>query len=116
MHHSFSDLDSEDPLVADILRREADRQVDQIELIASENIASRAVRQALGSEITNKTVEGYPGKRFHGGAHVVDEVETLAIQRAKELFGAGFANVQPTPALRPTRPSSWPCSDLVTRS
>ncbi len=95
MHHSLSDLESDDPLVADILRREADRQVDQIELIASENIASRAVRQALGSEITNKTVEGYPGKRFHGGAHVVDEVETLAIERAKELFGAGFANVQP---------------------
>jgi len=95
VHHSFSDLESDDPLVADILRREADRQIDQIELIASENIASRAVRQALGSEITNKTVEGYPGKRFHGGAHVVDEVETLAIERAKELFGAGFANVQP---------------------
>ena len=95
MHRLSLDLDASDPVVADILHREADRQVDQIELIASENIASLAVRQALGSEITNKTVEGYPGRRFHGGARVVDEVEALAIARATELFGARFANVQP---------------------
>jgi glycine hydroxymethyltransferase len=89
------DLAVGDPVVATLLERESERQVDQIELIASENIASGAVLEALGSEITNKTVEGYPGRRYHGGAHVVDEVETLAIERAKELFGVGFANVQP---------------------
>ena len=84
-----------DPKVADILSREARRQVDQIELIASENIVSQAVLDALGGHITNKTVEGYPGKRYHGGAKVVDEVEQLAIDRACELFGAAYANVQP---------------------
>jgi len=88
-------LATRDPELFGAVAGELSRQQNEIELIASENIASRAVRQALGSEITNKTVEGYPGKRFHGGAHVVDEVETLAIERAKELFGAGFANVQP---------------------
>ena len=84
-----------DPLVADILHREAQRQVDQIELIASENIVSQAVMDALGGHITNKTVEGYPGNRYHGGAKIVDEVEQLAIDRACELFGAAYANVQP---------------------
>ena len=84
-----------DRLVADILYREAKRQVEQIELIASENIVSQAVMDALGGHITNKTVEGYPGKRFHGGAKIVDEVEQLAIDRACELFGAAYANVQP---------------------
>jgi glycine hydroxymethyltransferase len=84
-----------DPVVADILRREAQRQHDQIELIASENIVSQPVLDALGSKITNKTVEGYPGSRFHGGARIVDEVEQLAIDRACELFGAAYANVQP---------------------
>jgi glycine hydroxymethyltransferase len=84
-----------DPQVADILQREARRQSGQIELIASENIVSRAVLDALGSKITNKTVEGYPGRRFHGGAKIVDEVEQLAIDRACELFGAAYANVQP---------------------
>ncbi|MEM9135392.1 MAG: serine hydroxymethyltransferase [Actinomycetota bacterium] len=88
-------LTAADPMVADILHREAERQVDQIELIASENIVSQAVMDALGGHITNKTVEGYPGNRFHGGAAVVDEVEQLAIDRACELFGAGYANVQP---------------------
>ncbi len=96
MHHFFSaPLADTDPLVADILQREAKRQVDQIELIASENIVSQAVMDALGGHITNKTVEGYPGKRFHGGAKIVDEVEQLAIDRACELFGASYANVQP---------------------
>ncbi|MEM7334248.1 MAG: serine hydroxymethyltransferase [Chloroflexota bacterium] len=91
----FNDnLTQTDPLVADILTREAQRQIDQIELIASENIVSQAVMDALGGYITNKTVEGYPGKRYHGGAKVVDEVEQLAIDRACELFGAGYANVQ----------------------
>lgn len=88
-------IEQTDPQAADILQREAQRQVNQIELIASENIVSQAVLNALGSKITNKTVEGYPGRRFHGGAKIVDEVEQLAIDRACELFGAAYANVQP---------------------
>lgn len=88
-------IQQSDPLVADILSREAQRQIDQIELIASENIVSQAVMDALGGHITNKTVEGYPGKRYHGGSKIVDEVEQLAIDRACELFGAAYANVQP---------------------
>ena len=88
-------IEQSDPLVADILKREAHRQVDQIELIASENIVSQAVMDALGGHITNKTVEGYPGNRYHGGAKIVDEVEQLAIDRACALFGAAYANVQP---------------------
>ncbi|MCA9966608.1 MAG: serine hydroxymethyltransferase [Anaerolineales bacterium] len=88
-------ISQSDPLLADILQREAARQAGQIELIASENIVSQAVRDALGAAITNKTVEGYPGNRYHGGASIVDEAETLAIERAKLLFGCQFANVQP---------------------
>ncbi len=84
-----------DPLMADILQREKLRQTDQIELIASENIVSRAVLQAIGAEITNKTVEGYPGARYHAGAGVLDEAEQVAIERATKLFGCRFANVQP---------------------
>lgn len=96
MHNLFQEsIQQTDPQAADILRREAQRQGNQIELIASENIVSRAVLEALGSKITNKTVEGYPGRRFHGGAKIVDEVEQLAIDRANELFGAAYANVQP---------------------
>jgi glycine hydroxymethyltransferase len=84
-----------DPAVADIIGREADRQRSTIELIASENFTSAAVLEAMGSVLTNKYAEGYPGKRYYGGCEVVDEVETLAIERAKELFGAEHANVQP---------------------
>ncbi len=84
-----------DPEVAGFLQKELERQGGHIELIASENIVSRAVLAALGAEITNKTVEGYPGKRFHGGAEVVDQIESLAIERAKALFGCAYANVQP---------------------
>ncbi|MFC3206994.1 serine hydroxymethyltransferase [Aquamicrobium soli] len=84
-----------DPLVAEALDNERKRQQDQIELIASENIVSRAVLDALGHEMTNKTLEGYPGNRFHGGGQFVDVVEQAAIDRAKELFGCGYANVQP---------------------
>ena len=76
-HQHNIPLIATDPQLADILQREAARQRDQIELIASENIVSRAVLDALGSKITNKTVEGYPGRRFHGGAAIVDEVEQL---------------------------------------
>ena len=77
------------------LDNETRRQRVQIELIASENVMSRAVREALGHEIGNKTLEGYPGNRFHGGGEYVDVVERLAIERARKLFGAAYANVQP---------------------
>jgi glycine hydroxymethyltransferase len=84
-----------DPAIAAHIAQELDRQQHQIELIASENIVSRAVLEAQGSILTNKYAEGYPGKRYYGGCEFVDEIETLAIERAKQLFGAGFANVQP---------------------
>ncbi len=84
-----------DPLIAAALADEKTRQQDQIELIASENIVSPGVREALGHEMTNKTLEGYPGNRFHGGGQFVDVVEQAAIDRAKDLFGAAYANVQP---------------------
>ena len=92
----FTDtLAAADPEVADAIRLELGRQRDKIELIASENIVSRAVLEAQGSILTNKYAEGYPGRRYYGGCEYVDIVETLAIERAKQLFGAGFANVQP---------------------
>jgi glycine hydroxymethyltransferase len=84
-----------DPDLFDVLRRELVRQQDQIELIASENIVSRAVLEAQGSVLTNKYAEGYPGKRYYGGCEVVDVAEELAIERAKRLFGCEYANVQP---------------------
>lgn len=84
-----------DPLVANALDQEMTRQQDQIELIASENILSRAVLDALGHAITNKTLEGYPGARFHGGGQNVDIVEQAAIDRACQLFDCAYANVQP---------------------
>ncbi len=83
-----------DPELADLVRDELHRQRDQIELIASENFTSRAVLEAVGSVLTNKYAEGYPGRRYYGGCEVVDKVEQLAIDRAKELFGAEHANVQ----------------------
>jgi glycine hydroxymethyltransferase len=84
-----------DPALAAVLSGELKRQQDQIELIASENIVSRAVLEAQGSVLTNKYAEGYPGKRYYGGCEVVDEAERLAIERAKQIFGCEFANVQP---------------------
>jgi glycine hydroxymethyltransferase len=84
-----------DPQVAAAMGRELGRQQNEIELIASENIVSRAVLDAAGSVLTNKYAEGYPGHRYYGGCQYVDEVETLAIERAKRLFHCGFANVQP---------------------
>ncbi len=84
-----------DPEVAERMDRELFRQRRNIELIASENIASQAVMAAMGSVLTNKYAEGLPGKRYYGGCECVDELETLAIERAKKLFGAEFANVQP---------------------
>jgi len=84
-----------DPAIAELVGKELGRQQHQIELIASENIVSRAVLEAQGTILTNKYAEGYPGKRYYGGCEFVDEVETLAIERAKALFSAEFANVQP---------------------
>ena len=89
-------LAESDPALADTIRRELGRQRDEIELIASENIVSRAVLEAAGSVLTNKYAEGYPGRRYYGGCQYVDEAETLAIERAKKLFGVSFANVQPS--------------------
>ncbi|MEO7365282.1 MAG: serine hydroxymethyltransferase [Sphingomicrobium sp.] len=88
-------LSDADPAVADAVRAELDREQTQIELIASENIVSRAVLEAQGSVLTNKYAEGYPGRRYYQGCGPSDAVETLAIERAKQLFGCGFANVQP---------------------
>ncbi len=90
----MSVLEHSDPVVADIIRREEERQVTGLELIASENYTSAAVLEAMGSVLTNKYAEGYPGKRYYGGCQVVDEAENLAIARAKELFDAEHANVQ----------------------
>ena len=93
--HFSGDVADTDPTLHDILSREGARQAAQLELMAAENVASKAVLQALGATITNKTVEGLPGHRFHGGASIVDEAETLAIERATKLFGCSYANVQP---------------------
>src|SRR5881227_3630306 len=84
-----------DPEVAQAVRNELHRQNDGLELIASENFVSAAVLEAAGSVLTNKYAEGYPGKRYYGGCEFVDIAEKLAIERAKKLFGAAYANVQP---------------------
>ncbi|MBY0263247.1 MAG: serine hydroxymethyltransferase, partial [Phycisphaerales bacterium] len=84
-----------DPAIADLMAKEADRQEHTLELIASENHVSPAVMHAMGSCLTNKYAEGYPGARYYGGCEFHDQIETIAIQRACELFGAKFANVQP---------------------
>ena len=93
--YSFQEIESVDAEVASVIRAEVDRQNSHIELIASENWVSKAVMAAMGSPLTNKYAEGYPGKRYYGGCECVDQVETLAIERAKELFGCEYANVQP---------------------
>jgi glycine hydroxymethyltransferase len=96
-HSSFfsAPLAESDPELAGMVDRELRRQQDEIELIASENMVSRAVLEAAGSVLTNKYAEGYPGNRYYGGCQYVDEAETLAIERAKKLFKCRFANVQP---------------------
>ena len=88
-------LTSVDPEIARLITEETARQSDGLELIASENIASLAVRQAMMSVLTDKYAEGYPGKRYYGGCEFVDKVEAVAIERVCQLFGADFANVQP---------------------
>ncbi|MBO6159567.1 MAG: serine hydroxymethyltransferase [Firmicutes bacterium] len=91
----FQEIVKVDPEIAALIEKEEERQEDRVELIASENFVSKAVMAAMGSPLTNKYAEGYPGKRYYGGCENVDQVETLAIERVKELFGAKFANVQP---------------------
>jgi len=95
MFDSTKTIEAFDPEVAKALAQESQRQEEHIELIASENYASPLVMAAQGSKLTNKYAEGYPGKRYYGGCEFVDDVETLAIERAKKLFGADYANVQP---------------------
>src|SRR6185295_4519306 len=92
---SMSSLAAADPEIAAAIRQELDRQETGLELIASENFVSEAVLEAAGCVMTNKYAEGYPGKRYYGGCEFVDVAESLAIDRAKQLFGAEHANVQP---------------------
>lgn len=91
----FNYLDKADPEISAAIKREMGRQETKIEMIASENFVNFEIMEAMGSALTNKYAEGYPGKRYYGGCEFVDEVETLAIERAKALFGAEHANVQP---------------------
>jgi glycine hydroxymethyltransferase len=93
--HSIDHLRADDPVIASLVEREHARQAASLNLIAAESTAPESVLEALGSSMNNKAVEGYPGRRFHRGCEVVDEMESIAIERAKALFGAGHANVQP---------------------
>ena len=95
MHPGIDEIRLTDPEIASAIDMELDRQRKKIELIASENFTSRAVMEAMGSCLTNKYAEGYPGKRYYGGCECVDVAENLAIERAKKLFNCGHANVQP---------------------
>ena len=91
----WTPLNEQDPAIFDLINEEATRQHDKLELIASENYTSQAVMETSGSILTNKYAEGYPAKRYYGGCEFVDKAEQLAIDRAKQLFGADYANVQP---------------------
>lgn len=93
--YSLEEIRNTDPEIADCICKEVERQNSHIELIASENWVSKAVMAAMGSPLTNKYAEGYPGKRYYGGCECVDEIEQLAMERAKELFGCEYVNVQP---------------------
>ena len=93
--NGYSHIEGEDPDIFSALTGEDARQSEGLELIPSENYVSRAVKEAMSSSLTNKYAEGYPGKRYYGGQEFTDKVETLAIERAKQLFGAAYANVQP---------------------
>ena len=93
--YSIEEVRNVDPMIAAAIEKEVQRQNDHIELIASENWTSKAVMAAMGSPLTNKYAEGYSGKRYYGGCYVIDEIETIAIERARELFGCDYANVQP---------------------
>jgi len=109
----MSFLSQTDPEISRAFNLEAKRQKETINLIASENYASRAVLEAEGSFLTNKYAEGYPQQRYYGGCENVDMVENLAIQRAKELFHAEHANVQPHSGRRPIWPPTTPCLTTV---
>jgi glycine hydroxymethyltransferase len=98
-----------DPELWAAIQAEERRQEEHIELIASENYTSPRVLQMQGTVLTNKYAEGYPGKRYYGGCEYVDRAEELAIERAKQLFGADFANVQPHSGSRPTARCTWHC-------
>ena len=102
MMDSIGMIQSIDPELGSAMNEELHRQRQNIELIASENIVSPGVMAAMGSVLTNKYAEGLPGKRYYGGCEFVDKVERIAIERACELFGAKYANVQRTPVHRPT--------------
>ena len=93
--YTYDEIKAVDPDIAAVITREINRQNEHIELIASENFVSRAVMAAMGSPLTNKYAEGYPGHRYYGGCEFVDQAETIAIERAKKLFGCTYANVQP---------------------
>ena len=93
--YDFDEITKTDPEIADAIKAEMERQNSHIELIASENWVSKAVMAAMGSPLTNKYAEGYPGKRYYGGCQCVDVVEDLARERAKKLFGCEYVNVQP---------------------
>lgn len=95
MNNTYDNLRKQDPLIWAHMQNELERQQNTIELIASENIVSNAVMEAMGSVLTNKYAEGYPNKRYYGGCENIDQIEQIAIDRAKELFGAEHANVQP---------------------
>ena len=103
--YTFDEIKQADPEIAQAITDEMERQNSHIELIASENWVSRAVMAAMGSPLTNKYAEGYPGKRYYGGCQCVDAVEDLARDRAKKLFGCDYANVQP-----PLRSAGESCS------
>jgi glycine hydroxymethyltransferase len=95
MHFNIDHVRKVDSEVAEAIDKELNRQKNNLEMIASENFTSRAVLEAAGTVLTNKYAEGYPGKRYYGGCEFIDVVESLAIERAKKLFGADHANVQP---------------------
>lgn len=99
-----------DELVFSLIAKEEARQREGLELIASENFTSKAVREAVGSVLTNKYAEGYPGKRYYGGCEFIDEIEQLAIDRAKQLFGQLGPTCSRTPAPQPTWRSTMRCS------
>src|SRR5450432_4426424 len=92
---SLEKLEKSDPKIAELIRSEEHRQATTLELIASENHVSKAVMEAAGTCLTNKYAEGYPGARYYGGCGFYDQIENIAIDRARQLFGCGFANVQP---------------------
>ncbi|HLS53795.1 MAG TPA: serine hydroxymethyltransferase, partial [Tissierellaceae bacterium] len=91
----FTNMEKHDPIIKDLIESEIKRQNTHLELIASENFVSEQVMEAMGSQLTNKYAEGYPGRRYYGGCDIVDKIEDVAIDRLKQLFGAEHANVQP---------------------